>query len=84
LQESWCRSVAETVVATLKESSYSVIVQNLYDKDGISWEIEWLTSAELLVLVFPTWWFGFPAVLKGLCLTVSGLLSLTTQALTAF
>jgi NAD(P)H dehydrogenase (quinone) len=24
-----------------------------------------LTDAEMLVLVFPTWWFGFPAVLKG-------------------
>lgn len=24
-----------------------------------------LASAEALVLVFPTWWFGFPAVLKG-------------------
>jgi putative NADPH-quinone reductase len=24
-----------------------------------------LQSAEMLVLVFPTWWFGFPAILKG-------------------
>jgi len=24
-----------------------------------------LLSAEALVLVFPTWWFGFPAILKG-------------------
>jgi putative NADPH-quinone reductase len=24
-----------------------------------------LAAAEILVLVFPTWWFGFPAVLKG-------------------
>ena len=24
-----------------------------------------LTEAEVLILVFPTWWFGFPAVLKG-------------------
>ena len=24
-----------------------------------------LASAEALVLVFPTWWFGFPAILKG-------------------
>lgn len=24
-----------------------------------------LTQAQILVLVFPTWWFGFPAVLKG-------------------
>lgn len=24
-----------------------------------------LTEAEILVLVFPTWWFGMPAILKG-------------------
>lgn len=24
-----------------------------------------LAQAEVLILVFPTWWFGFPAVLKG-------------------
>lgn len=24
-----------------------------------------LAAAEVLILVFPTWWFGFPAILKG-------------------
>ncbi len=24
-----------------------------------------LATAEVLILVFPTWWFGFPAILKG-------------------
>ncbi|MBL1420179.1 MAG: NAD(P)H-dependent oxidoreductase [Alphaproteobacteria bacterium] len=28
-------------------------------------DIEQLQAAEMLVLVFPTWWFGFPAMLKG-------------------
>lgn len=28
-------------------------------------EVEELTQAQVLILVFPTWWFGFPAVLKG-------------------
>lgn len=28
-------------------------------------QVEQLLSAEALVLVFPTWWFGFPAILKG-------------------
>jgi len=27
--------------------------------------VEQLRRTELLVLVFPTWWFGFPAILKG-------------------
>lgn len=26
---------------------------------------EMLQDAEVLILVFPTWWFGFPAILKG-------------------
>jgi putative NADPH-quinone reductase len=29
------------------------------------YDIRRLMTAELLVLVFPTWWFGFPAILKG-------------------
>jgi putative NADPH-quinone reductase len=28
-------------------------------------EAQRLAAAEVLVLVFPTWWYGFPAVLKG-------------------
>lgn len=28
-------------------------------------QIAQLTQAELLILVLPTWWFGFPAILKG-------------------
>jgi len=27
--------------------------------------VERLLAAEAIVLVFPTWWFGFPAILKG-------------------
>ncbi len=36
-----------------------------YDAGGVSSEISQLKAAEMLVLIFPTWWFGFPAVLKG-------------------
>ncbi|MGA0539291.1 NAD(P)H-dependent oxidoreductase [Neotabrizicola sp. VNH66] len=32
---------------------------------GAGDEMAELAAAEVLVLVFPTWWFGFPAVLKG-------------------
>jgi putative NADPH-quinone reductase len=28
-------------------------------------EVAQLRDAEMLVLVFPTWWFGLPAMLKG-------------------
>lgn len=36
-----------------------------FDGTAINAEIEQLKRAETLVLVFPTWWFGMPALLKG-------------------
>ncbi|MEJ2587817.1 MAG: NAD(P)H-dependent oxidoreductase [Deltaproteobacteria bacterium] len=36
-----------------------------YDSSSVSGEIERLVNADALVLIFPTWWFGFPAILKG-------------------
>ncbi len=36
-----------------------------FDSSAISAEAARLTEADALVLVFPTWWYGFPALLKG-------------------
>ncbi len=36
-----------------------------FDGSLVQAEIDRLRSAESLVLVFPTWWFSFPAMLKG-------------------
>ncbi len=36
-----------------------------YVVEGVREQAERLKEAEGLVLVFPTWWFGFPAILKG-------------------
>jgi len=36
-----------------------------YDGAAVQAEIGRLKAAEGLVLFFPTWWFGFPAILKG-------------------
>jgi NAD(P)H dehydrogenase (quinone) len=36
-----------------------------YETGAIRPEVERLLAAEALVLCFPTWWFGFPAMLKG-------------------
>ncbi|WP_320416307.1 NAD(P)H-dependent oxidoreductase [Candidatus Reidiella endopervernicosa] len=36
-----------------------------YDSSAVEAEVKRLQSAEALVLLFPTWWFGFPAILKG-------------------
>lgn len=37
----------------------------VYDTSLIGAEAAELRAAEMLVLVFPTWWFGLPAILKG-------------------
>jgi putative NADPH-quinone reductase len=36
-----------------------------FDASAMAGEVARLTEAEALVLVFPTWWYGFPAILKG-------------------
>jgi NAD(P)H dehydrogenase (quinone) len=36
-----------------------------YDSGAVRGETQRLLAAEGIVLVFPTWWFGFPAILKG-------------------
>ena len=36
-----------------------------YDSSALRPQIDRLLAAEGLVVCFPTWWFGFPAVLKG-------------------
>lgn len=36
-----------------------------YDSAAVAGAAERLLAADALVLVFPTWWFGFPAILKG-------------------
>jgi putative NADPH-quinone reductase len=36
-----------------------------YDTSAVAEEVNRLKKADALALVFPTWWFGFPAILKG-------------------
>ena len=38
---------------------------DVYVQTEVSRQIERLKEAEALILLFPTWWFGFPAILKG-------------------
>jgi NAD(P)H dehydrogenase (quinone) len=35
------------------------------DRAGVEKEVMRLTAAEAVVLVFPTWWFSFPAAPRG-------------------
>jgi putative NADPH-quinone reductase/cold shock CspA family protein len=37
----------------------------VYDTSAVKEEVSRLINADVLVLIFPTWWFGFPAILKG-------------------
>lgn len=63
----------EVVVEDLYGSGYSPALTvgerrsyySTYEARDVRDAIDRLLSAEALVLVFPTWWFGFPAVLKG-------------------
>jgi putative NADPH-quinone reductase len=36
-----------------------------FDAASVQAQVDRLLNAEALILVFPTWWFGFPAILKG-------------------
>ena len=50
------------VLSVEERSSY---YEKKYDSSDVEQEIQRLLNADALVLVFPTWWFGFPAILKG-------------------
>ncbi|MBY7901165.1 NAD(P)H-dependent oxidoreductase [Vibrio fluvialis] len=50
-----------TLTVHERQSNY----QPNFDDSLLEQEILQLKQAESLVLVFPTWWFGFPAILKG-------------------
>jgi len=49
----------------LTESERTSYYQDQFDDSKLKHDIKQLTSTETLVLIFPTWWFGFPAILKG-------------------
>lgn len=49
------------MTAAERESYYA----RAYDSDAVRESAKRLRRAEAVALVFPTWWFGFPAILKG-------------------
>lgn len=50
------------VLSVVERASY---YENEFDLKYLQVDIAQLQAAEMLVLVFPTWWYGFPAILKG-------------------
>ena len=51
--------------AALTEAERRSYYADGFDATAVAGEAARLTEAEALVLVFPTWWYGFPAILKG-------------------
>ena len=51
--------------AALSASERASYYDDKFDDSALTQEISRLQEAQILVLVFPTWWFGFPAILKG-------------------
>lgn len=51
--------------AALTEAERRSYYAAAFDASAVADEAARLTEAEALVLVFPTWWYGFPAILKG-------------------
>jgi NAD(P)H dehydrogenase (quinone) len=51
--------------AALTEAERRSYYAPAFDTSALIQEVTRLAEAEALVLLFPTWWFGFPAILKG-------------------
>lgn len=56
---------AEEFSPALTTAERRTYYQGPYDGTAVAEHIARLKAAEGLVLVFPTWWFGLPAMLKG-------------------
>lgn len=61
LEDLYAEDFAPALTAGERESYYSPS----YNVSQVEAQVERLLVAEAIVLVFPTWWFGFPAVMKG-------------------
>jgi NAD(P)H dehydrogenase (quinone) len=56
---------AEEFSPSLTASERASYYTDVFDRRALEREIEQLQRAQVLVLLFPTWWFGMPAMLKG-------------------
>lgn len=61
IEDLYADKFEPVLTAVERESYYS----DSYDSSNISEQVERIQEAEALVLLFPTWWFSFPAILKG-------------------
>ncbi len=61
IEDLYATDFAPALTAAERNSYYDPA----YDGSGVQAQIDRLLAAEALILCFPTWWFGFPAILKG-------------------
>lgn len=61
IEDLYQTNFSPALTATERQSYYG----EPFDSAAVRAQVERLLAAEALVLVFPTWWFGFPAILKG-------------------
>ncbi|MGG4470583.1 NAD(P)H-dependent oxidoreductase [Paenibacillus alvei] len=79
-EESFNHAILGTVVESLQEKGHEVMVRDLYaigidpvlkfDGKGevdpeIKKEQEYISKADVITLIYPIWWTGMPAILKG-------------------
>lgn len=61
IEDLYAKKFAPALTEIERRSYYS----DSYDYSKIAEHVHRLREAEALVLLFPTWWFSFPAMLKG-------------------
>jgi len=61
LEDLYAVNFDPLLTAAERESYYT----GTYDASNIPDQVDRLQEAEALILLFPTWWFSFPAMLKG-------------------
>ena len=61
IEDLYAQSFEPSLTAAERASYYS----DAYDRSAVAAQAGRLLVAEGLVLLFPTWWFSFPAMLKG-------------------
>lgn len=61
VEHLYSNEFAAALTVSERESYYG----QCYESTAVQPEIDRLLSAEGIVLCFPTWWFSFPAILKG-------------------
>lgn len=61
IEDLYADNFSPVLTVPERESYYS----QHYDSSKITEQVNRLQNTEALVLLFPTWWFSFPAMLKG-------------------